>query len=66
MKPVSGKRLVDVLRRKGWVLDRIQGSHYILKNEAKTVTVPVHGSKELKRGTFNSIAKHAELVQGDF
>ncbi len=65
MKPVSGKKLVEALRRNGWEADRIQGSHYILKKGSKTVTVPVHGGKELKRGTFNAIVKDAGLTQED-
>lgn len=35
MKQVSGKELVGVAQRLGWMLDRIKGSHHILKKEGR-------------------------------
>ena len=32
MKKESGKRMVKILENKGWYVDRIKGSHYIMKN----------------------------------
>jgi len=56
---VSGKDAVRVLRRLGFRLDRIEGSHHIMVKEghAFTIPVPVHGSKPLPRGTLASIIR---------
>lgn len=40
---IKDKELLRRLLQDGWVLDRIQGSHHILKKDGKTETVPVHG-----------------------
>lgn len=58
---VNGKELIRQLKKTGWVLDRIHGSHHILVKEEKTLSVPVHGSKDLPSGTLNKLLKEAEL-----
>jgi predicted RNA binding protein YcfA (HicA-like mRNA interferase family) len=55
------KDLVKLLMKEhGWKLDRINGSHYILVKDSKTVSVPVHG-KDVKPGLLHSILKSAGL-----
>ena len=67
MKPISGKRMCRVLEMRGWFLDRINGSHHIYRHpaSAQNVSVPVHGSAELKPGTQRSIMKAAGLTDED-
>ncbi len=59
MKP---KELLKLLQADGWAIDRIRGSHYILKHSEKPgrPTIPMH-NKDLKPGTYNSILKQAGL-----
>lgn len=56
------KELMKKLKEDGWVLDRIRGSHHILKHPSKPgrVTPPLH-KKDLKPGTLDSILKQAGL-----
>lgn len=63
MKPLSGKDLCKFLEANGWTLDHITGSHHIYTKPGhpSNVTVPVHGNKTLKKGTFNGILKAAGL-----
>ncbi len=58
---MTGRELIKLLRKDGWQLDRVSGSHHILKKKAKTLTIPVHGKKDLPKGTLNSILKEAGL-----
>ncbi|MFZ1019590.1 MAG: type II toxin-antitoxin system HicA family toxin [Minisyncoccia bacterium] len=59
---VKGKKLVKILEKMGWYLDHIQGSHYILRNESgKKVTVPVHGNKEIPKGTLLGILNDLKI-----
>ena len=53
MKPVSGNRMCRLLEERGWVLDRIKGSHHVYRHPktGRSVTVPVHGNADLKPGT---------------
>ncbi len=54
--------LIKMLKKDGWYLDRIMGSHHHFKHKSKKgiVTVP-HPKKDLPIGTLNSILKQAGL-----
>jgi predicted RNA binding protein YcfA (HicA-like mRNA interferase family) len=58
---VTGKELIKILKMENWEIDRIKGSHYIMKKQKKTITVPVHSNKDLPIGTLNAILKQAGL-----
>ncbi len=49
------------IRKEGWVLKRIKGSHYIYEKEGKTIPVPYHGGKEMGEGLRKSIVKQMGL-----
>lgn len=57
---MKDKDLLKLLLKEGWILERINGSHHILKKEGKTITLPVHG-KDVKTGLLNGILKQAGL-----
>ena len=42
--PVSGKELIRELRKAGYEVKRITGSHYVMDNGKITVVVPNHSS----------------------
>ena len=56
---MNGKQALKALQAQGFMLLRVSGSHHILGKGARKVTVPVHGSADLKIGTFKSIEKQA-------
>jgi predicted RNA binding protein YcfA (HicA-like mRNA interferase family) len=59
---VSGKELVKVLQKSGWTINRISGSHFIMVKEGKrSVPVPVHGNKDMPKGTLSAIMKQTGL-----
>jgi len=58
---MTGKELIKLLQQQGWILDRIQGSHHILIRGAETLSVPVHGNSDLKKGTLHAIMKQGGL-----
>jgi predicted RNA binding protein YcfA (HicA-like mRNA interferase family) len=58
---MSGKDLVKLLKKNGWILDRIKGSHHILRKNGDSLAVPVHKNEDLKPGIFNSLKKKAGL-----
>jgi predicted RNA binding protein YcfA (HicA-like mRNA interferase family) len=62
---VTGSDALRALRRAGWQLDRIRGSHHVLVHPDRpgaTVTVPVHAGETLKPKTLSSILRQAELT----
>lgn len=62
---IKPKVLIRALRRNGFVIDHVTGSHYILMREKLRVTVPYH-NKDLKRGTLASIIAQAGLTIEEF
>jgi len=68
LSAVRPKQLIRALERAGFVIDRVTGSHYILKHPAKPtlrVTVPYH-NRDLKRGTLQSIVRQAGFSNEEF
>jgi len=63
----SAKNLIRVLEEKGFYFKRANGSHHLYYNPTinKTIIVPVHGNKDLAKGTFFSILKQAGIDKSD-
>jgi predicted RNA binding protein YcfA (HicA-like mRNA interferase family) len=61
---MKGSELLRLLKRDGWYVVRQQGtSHAIMRHDTKPgqLTVPVHGSKEIRKGTLKSILTEAQI-----
>ncbi len=67
MKSVSGKELVKILEKHGWILLRVQGSHHIYGKTGNDVrlSVPVHKNQDLKIGLLKHLLKQASLTEQD-
>jgi len=63
---VKPKELVRVLEQLGWRLDRVRGSHYILKHptERRSIPVPVH-NRDLATGTLHGIMRRVGLSRDE-
>lgn len=55
---IKPAQLIRALKRKGWELDRVRGSHYILihPEQQRAVPVPYH-NRDLKPGTLAGILR---------
>lgn len=60
---LSPNYLIKQLQMNGFYFKRASGSHHVYFNPVThvTVTVPLHGNKDLKKGTFLSILKQAGI-----
>jgi predicted RNA binding protein YcfA (HicA-like mRNA interferase family) len=63
----SPKHLIQLLEGKGYSFKRVNGSHHIYFHSGlkKTVVVPVHGNKDIPKGTFMSIIKQAGITKDE-
>jgi len=63
LKSVTGPEMCRLIEANGWSLKRINGSHHIYAKpgERKVISVPVHGSKNLKAGLALRIARDAGI-----
>jgi len=59
----SVKDILKRIKKDGWFLHRHGASHDLYRHPFKDgqLTLPRHGSKEMAKGTFNSILKGAGL-----
>ncbi len=57
---MKDKELLSLLKKNGWKVDRITGSHHILIKGDETLSLPVHG-KDMKKGLEIAILKKAGL-----
>jgi len=67
MKSISGKSFAKALEKNGWVLLRVQGSHYIYGKAGHDarITVPIHRNEPLKIGLLRHLMKIAGLGDKD-
>jgi len=67
MKTISGKKMSALLKKKGWTLARVTGSHHIFTQPGKNlrITVPVHGNRDLKSGLQKAIMKQADVSEDE-
>ena len=57
---MKDKDLLKLLKKNGWELVRINGSHHILQKDGKTTVVPIHG-KDVPTGLLKTILKETGL-----
>ncbi|MBN1553905.1 MAG: type II toxin-antitoxin system HicA family toxin [Phycisphaerae bacterium] len=60
---MTGRELIKIMKRRGWILDRVSGSHHIMiKEHRRSIPVPVHGKKDLPKGLVSAILKQAGIT----
>ena len=57
--PISGKKVIKLLKKRGWAVESQRGSHVKLTKGKVTVIVPAHGSKDLGLGLVRKIEKQS-------
>ena len=62
---MNGKELIKIFQKNGWMLNRIKGSHHIMvKENERSVPIPVHGSKDIPKGLVQKILKSGKIKLG--
>ncbi len=64
----SGDKHVAAFKRAGWVVNHIEGSHYIMVKEGSDIhlSIPVHKGKELGIGLLKKLIEKAELNKEEY
>ena len=67
MKNVSAKQLALLSEKKGWLLERVRGSHhvYVMPGSPVRISVPIHGNQDLKIGLLNHLTKLANIDESE-
>jgi len=63
---LKGNELVRILKKHGFVIVRIRGSHHSLKHpDGRYTVVPVHAGETIGAGLLLKVLKDVELSKGD-
>ncbi len=63
---LRGRQVIAALKRAGFEVIRIKGSHHFLRHpDGRATVVPVHGGETIGPGLLAKILKDAELVAAD-
>ncbi len=65
---VTPRKLLAALQRRGFVIDRVRGSHHFLRhkdNPARRTVVALH-SGDIPQGTLRDILRQAGLSREEF
>jgi predicted RNA binding protein YcfA (HicA-like mRNA interferase family) len=63
---ISGKQALKAFAKAGWHLDRISGSHAIMRKDGSPITLSVPLHNELRKGLLRNLIKDAELDLDEF
>ena len=58
---MSGKELIKLLKQNGWIEERQNGSHHVMRKGKQTEVIPVHGNRDIPQGLLNAILKRTGL-----
>jgi predicted RNA binding protein YcfA (HicA-like mRNA interferase family) len=63
---LTPKELIKLLEQRGFILDRVKGSHHIYLNAEKKlrIVVPMH-NKDIPTGTLHAILKQAGINKNE-
>ena len=63
---LTPEKVIKILKKEGFVLDRVRGSHhiYLHPETRKRVVIPVH-KKDLPKGTLMEILKQAGIKKDE-
>lgn len=60
--PLSGKEIIQLYERQGWIILRQKGSHVQMGRGGERETIPLH--HELRRGLERKLLKRSGLKKG--
>jgi len=62
---ITGKKLIKALKKAGFNVIRIKGSHHFLSFDGRSTIVPVHSGETIGIGLLQKILKDCELTKDE-
>ena len=64
---ITGKQMISALKKVGFSVARIKGSHhFLIHSDGRRTVVPVHGKETIGRGLFAQILRDCKLTLNEF
>jgi predicted RNA binding protein YcfA (HicA-like mRNA interferase family) len=54
---MNGNEIIKKLKKEGWSLKRVRGSHHLMEKNGNIVPVPVHGTTDIAKGLLAAIER---------
>jgi predicted RNA binding protein YcfA (HicA-like mRNA interferase family) len=66
LRRLRGREVVAALRRAGFVVLRVRGSHHFMQHpDGRRTVVPIHAGEIIGPGLLNKILRDAEMERND-
>ena len=63
---LTGKKVVSLLKKVGFILERQRGSHVFLKHDdGRATVVPVHSGETIGPGLLSKILRDVEMTKDE-
>lgn len=63
---LTGKAIVSLLKKQGFVVDRQRGSHVFLKHsDGRATVIPVHAGETIGPGLLAKILRDVEITRNE-
>jgi predicted RNA binding protein YcfA (HicA-like mRNA interferase family) len=63
----DGRRIIKILKKFGFEVFRIKGSHHFLKHiDGRATVIPLHGKETIGIGLFHKILRDCEISVEEF
>ena len=63
---VTGKALVAALKKAGFLVQRVKGSHHFLRHpDGRTTVVPVHSGESIGPGLLAKVLRDVDLTRNE-
>ncbi len=63
---VTGKALIAALKRAGFLVQRVKGSHHFLRHpDGRTTVVPVHSGESIGPGLLAKVLRDVDLTRNE-
>ena len=63
----DGRKLIKIIKKFGFEVVRVKGSHHFLKHsDGRATVIPVHGKESIGIGLFHKILKDCEISVEEF
>lgn len=63
---LTGKEVISLLKKAGFVVERQKGSHVLLKHQdGRSTVVPVHSGETIGPGLLLKILRDTEMTRAD-
>ena len=64
---LTGKEVVSLLKKDGFVMQRQKGSHVFLRHpDGRATVIPIHAGETIASGLLSKILKDVDMTKDDF